>query len=243
MQLRRIKRTSDVAYELAFQADGRAREVRADIVVLALPFAVLRGLEFAQAEFDALKQRAIQQLGRGRSGKLQLQFRSRFWNQPGKWGISTGGSDADTGYQEGWDVTRAQAGASGILNFFSGGSVTDTMLTTRAFATQSNPLVVADARRTLRQAEPVFPGVTREWIGKATQSLWHFNPLAQLSYSYYRVGQYTTFGGYEKARQGGVLFCGEHTSTDFQGFMEGGASEGKRAAREIAKLVLGREAG
>ena len=217
------------------------REVHADIVVLALPFAVLRGLDFARAGFDALKQRAIQQLGRGHSGKLQLQFRSRLWNQPGPWNISTGGSDVDTGYQESWDVTRAQTGASGILNFFSGGSVTDAMLTNRAFATESNRLVVADARRTLGQAEPVFPGVTGQWNGKATQSLWHFNPLAQLSYSYYRVGQYTSFGGYEKARQGGVFFCGEHTSTDFQGFMEGGASEGKRAARQIAKLVLGKD--
>jgi monoamine oxidase len=36
-----------------------------------------------------------------------------------------------------------------------------------------------------------------------------------------------------------VLFCGEHTSQDFQGFMEGGASEGKRAARELAKQITG----
>jgi monoamine oxidase len=241
MRLARIKRASDGAYHLAFQTHGGVREIQADIVVLALPFAVLRGLDFAGAGFDALKQSAIHQLGRGHSDKLQLQFRSRFWNQPGPWNISNGSSDTDTGYQEGWDVTRAQNGTSGILNFFSGGKVTDAMLTNSAFATASNALVVADARRALGQAEPVFPGVTRQWNGKATQSLWHFNPLAQLSYSYYRVGQYTAFGGHEKARQGRVFFCGEHTSTDFQGFMEGGASEGKRAARQIATLVLGKE--
>jgi monoamine oxidase len=241
MHLERIKRAADGSYELAFATDGRWREVRADIVVLAIPFAVLHGLDFARADFDGLKQRAIRQLGRGHSGKLQLQFQSRLWNWPGPWGISTGGSDVDTGYQESWDVTRAQAGASGILDFFSGGSVTDAMRTNRAFATESNPLVVADARGALRQAEPVFPGLKGQWNGKATQSLWHLNPLAQLSYSYYRVGQYTAFGGYEKVRQGGVLFCGEHTSTDFQGFMEGGASEGKRAARQVAKLLLGAE--
>jgi len=241
MQLARIKRASDGAYDLAFRTDGGVRKVKADIVVLALPFAVLRGLDVAGAGFDSLKQRAIQELGRGRSGKLQLQFQSRFWNQPGPWSISNGSSGVDTGYQGGWEVSRAQNGASGILNFFSGGGVSEAMFTKSAFATASNRLVVADARRALEQAEPVFPGVTRQWNGKATQSLWHFSPLAQLSYSYYRVGQYTSFGGYEKARQGGVFFCGEHTSTDFQGFMEGGASEGKRAAREIAKLVLGRE--
>ena len=65
----------------------------------------------------------------------------------------------------------------------------------------------------------------------------HKSDLAKASYSFYRVGQYTTFAGYEKKRQGGVLFCGEHTSTDFQGFMEGAASEGKRAARQLAQLL------
>jgi len=239
MQLERIKRAADGSYELAFQSDKSVREVRADIVVLAIPFAVLRRLDISRAGFDELKLRAIRELGRGHSGKLQLQFNSRLWNRAGPWGVSTGGSDVDTGYQEGWDVTRAQAGTSGILDFFSGGSVTDAMLTNRAFATESNRLVTADAHRALTQAEPVFPGLAREWNGKATQSLWHLNALAQLSYSYYRVGQYTTFAGYEKARQGGVLFCGEHTSTDFQGFMEGGASEGKRAARQVARLVPG----
>src|SRR5262245_30474962 len=47
-----------------------------------------------------------------------------------------------------------------------------------------------------------------------------------------------TFGGYERVRQGGVLFCGEHTSVDFQGFMEGAASEGERAAREWGRLIV-----
>ena len=240
-QVLRIKRRSDDGYELAFQTGGGVREVEADIIVLALPFAVLAGLDIRRAEFDGLKLRAIRELGRGHSGKLQLQFRSRLWNQPGRWGIGTGGSDVDTGYQESWDVTRAQPGGSGILNFFSGGSVTDAMLTKRAFATESNAQVVADVRRTLEQAGPVFPGLPRLWNGKAAQSLWHFNPLAQLSYSYYRVGQYTQFGGYEKVRQGSAFFCGEHTSTDFQGFMEGAAAEGKRAARQVAKLVLGKD--
>ena len=38
---------------------------------------------------------------------------------------------------------------------------------------------------------------------------------------------------------GGVLFCGEHTSQNFQGFMEGGASEGQRAATDLIHLIRG----
>ena len=51
--------------------------------------------------------------------------------------------------------------------------------------------------------------------------------------SYWRRGQYQTVAGYEGVPQGNVFFAGEHTSLEYQGFMEGGASEGIRAAREI----------
>jgi monoamine oxidase len=111
------------------------------------------------------------------------------------------------------------------------------MATTSAFATGPGGGVNVDAQNGLAQLAAVFPGISAKWNGKATQSLPHKSSLSNGSYSYYRVGQYTDFGGYERVRQGGVLFCGEHTSTDFQGFMEGGASEGKRAAAELDKLI------
>ena len=47
------------------------------------------------------------------------------------------------------------------------------------------------------------------------------------------IGQYQTIAGYEGVRQGNCVFAGEHCSINFQGFMEGGASEGQRAANEI----------
>jgi monoamine oxidase len=47
------------------------------------------------------------------------------------------------------------------------------------------------------------------------------------------VGQYTAFSGYEGMRQRNTHFAGEHCSINFQGFMEGGAEEGVRAANEI----------
>jgi len=149
--------------------------------------------------------------------------------------VSNGSSYADTGYQAGWEATRAQAGNPGILVFYSGGSTTDAAVTGPAFATASNGGVRADVAIAQSQIAPVYPGLT--WNGKATQSLPHKSPFFQASYSYYRVGQYTTFGGYERVRQGNVLFCGEHTSIDFQGFMEGAASEGRRAARQLARLM------
>ena len=60
-----------------------------------------------------------------------------------------------------------------------------------------------------------------------------YNPYLRGSYSYYRVGQYTLFGGAEGQASGQCHFAGEHCSGDFQGYMEGGAREGARAAEEI----------
>lgn len=228
----RLVQTSGGRYTCTFQRAHGTIDVTTDYVVLALPFAVLANVDTSRAGFDALKQTAIRELGRGHNGKLQLQFSARSWL-----GIqsSNGSSYADTGYQNTWDVSRAQPGTPGILVLYSGGSVTDGMSTTSPFATASNGQVLADAQRGLAQLAPVYPGLA--WNGKATQSLPHRSPSFGASYSYWKVGQYTGFSGYEGAPQGGVYFCGEHTSQDFQGYMEGGASTGSSVAAALVTAL------
>jgi monoamine oxidase len=235
-RLARLQETANGRYRLTFERASGTSDVVADFVVLALPFAVLNELDISSAGFDALKRQAIAEQGRGRNGKLHLQFAQRGWLGSGPWpGVSNGSSYADTGYQAGWEATRAQSGAPGILVFYSGGSATDAAITTQAFANASQAGVRTDAAAAHAQIAPIYPGLS--WNGKATQSLTHKSPLFRASYSFYKVGQYTTFGGYERVRQGGVLFCGEHTSIDFQGFMEGAADEGQRAARQLARML------
>jgi monoamine oxidase len=227
-----IARQKDGTYALTFA--GVRTPVVADQVVLALPFAVLSKLNYSRAGFDSLKNTAIQDLGRGRNDKLQLQFRSRLWDGTGQWpGIGNGNSYADTGYQNTWDVTRAQSGTSGILVDYTGGNVAGSFNPAIPYSDASDPAIAAYAQTFLGQIEQVYPGVTALWNGKATLSVPALDPNLNLSYSYWRVGQYTAFSGYEKQRQGNVHFAGEHCSQDFQGFMEGGASEGVRAGGEI----------
>jgi len=224
----------DGTYTLGF--DGRAA-VEADYVLLTIPFAVLRGLDLSRAGFDALKLRAIRELGYGHNGKLQLQFTRRLWNEQGPWGISGGSSYADTGYQASWEATRGQAGRSGILVDYTGGSVTDAQSIRHPYATVENPFVAEDAARFLSRVEPVFPGLTALWNGRGAEGMPHLNRFWGGSYSFYRVGQYQAFGGYEAARQGNVFFAGEHTTQDYQGYMEGAAFTGQQVGSEIARLL------
>jgi monoamine oxidase len=191
---------------------------------------VLRTLDFTGAGFDARKSTAIAQLGAGRNSKLQLQFSSRYWNAQG----STGGVYTDLGIQNAWDVTRGQNGATGILVNYSGGNVAGGYAPPTPYSTAAGSAQVTTyAQAFLEKLETVFRGITPTWNGKATLSTPFRDPLLNCSYSYWKPGQYTAFSGYEGVRQGSIHFAGEHCSQDFQGFMEGGATEGIRAAKEI----------
>jgi len=231
-RLVRLEQTAHGRYRCSFERGRTTIELDSDLVVLALPFAVLADVDLHRAGFDAQKRKAIAELGRGHNGKLNLQFERRRWLERGPWpGAATGTTYADTGYQASWEVSRAQPGQPGILVLYSGGGVTDAMRSTSPFALANDPAVAADVARGLDQVSPVFPGLV--WNGRAAESLPHRSPLFNNSYSYWRVGQYTTIAGSEGLPQGGVRFCGEHTSQDFQGFMEGGAATGEQTALDL----------
>jgi len=236
-----IVMNSDGTYTLSLSAPTGKFTMNFDRVIMAIPFSVLRTIlgtsdsAYHAAGFTSLKQTAITQLGYGKNCKLQLQFNNRYWNQSGVWGIGNGSTYSDTGYQNTWDVTRAQAGDTGILVDYTGGGVPLASF----IGDPTNPSQVAKFASTfLAQIEPVFPGISKHWNGRATLDVPLTNPFLLGSYSYWKVGQYTLFSGYEGARQpdpltGKCHFAGEHCSINFQGFMEGGAEEGARAASEI----------
>jgi monoamine oxidase len=222
-----IALASDGSINVAFD---NGKTINADHVVLCMSFSVLRTLNYKKAGFDALKQTAITQLGSGSNVKLMLQFGSRLWSSYG----STGSLYSDLPFQSGWEVTRGQAGPTGILVEYPGANVSRSMGQSIPYSTSAtNANVTTFAQQFLSQIEPIYPGITNQWNGKAILSTPATDPNFNCSYSYWKPGQYTGFSGYEKVRQGNIHFAGEHCSQDFQGFMEGGASEGVRAANEI----------
>jgi monoamine oxidase len=222
-----IALNSDGSISISF---GKGKTITADQVILCMSFAVLRTLNYSKAGFDALKQTAITQLGSGHNAKLSLQFNSRPWNAAG----STGSLYSDQSFQSAWDVTRGQSGTAGMLVNYPGANVAQSMGQSSPYSTTAtNRKVTTFANQFLSQIEPIFPGITAQWNGKAMLSTPVTDPNLLCSYSYWKPGQYTGFSGYERMRQGNIHFAGEHCSTSFQGFMEGGASEGVRAANEI----------
>jgi len=236
-RLTAFARNPDGTVTLTFQSGAKSTQVEADRVILAIPFAVLRKLSLDHSGFDGRKRVAIRELGAGRSGKLLLQFDSRLWNADGPEGAGNGDSYTDLPYQGSWEATRAQPGKAGIIVAYTGGTAVARHPQRATFSTARDEVTATAADRLSKELDQVFPGLGAEYHGKANLSLPHLAPHFGCAYSYYRVGQYRRFAGYEKVRQGSIHFAGEHCSLEYQGFMEGGASEGLRAANEVARLV------
>ena len=218
---------SDGSIKVTF---SNGTSITADEVILCMSFSVLRTLDYARAGFDQLKQTAITQIGSGHNAKLNVQFSSRLWNAQG----STGSIYTDLPLQTSWDVTRGQSGATGILVEYPGANTALALGQSSPYTTTgTNPAVKKAVQTYLQQLEAIYPGISAGWNGKAMLSTPFTDPNLLCSYSYWKPGQYTGFSGYEKMRQGNIHFAGEHCSINFQGYMEGGAQEGIRAANEV----------
>jgi monoamine oxidase len=206
-------------YRLSFQADGAAVEKKADIVILALPFTLLRSVDF-RLELPALKKRCIRELGYGTNAKLFLGFHARPWRQAG----FAGNFFTDGPAQSGWDHTKVQPGPAGGITVYQGGSAGLNLAS-------GGPKAQAD---TLSDTlERVFPGSKAARNGSVSAFHWPTYPLSLGSYACYLPGQWTTFAGEEGKSVGNLFFAGEHCSADFQGYMNGGAVTGRMAAEAI----------
>ena len=65
------------------------------------------------------------------------------------------------------------------------------------------------------------------------RAYWPSNPFVRASYASYRPGQWTGIRGAEGLTVGNLFFAGEHTSLDWQGYMNGGAESGRNAAEAL----------
>ncbi|KAA0216402.1 FAD-dependent oxidoreductase [bacterium] len=209
----------------AFRLEFDKGEASADLVVLALPFTLLREVE-VKLDLPAQKWRAIRELSYGMCTKVMLGTTSRPWRQQGY----SGSVYSDQPFQLAWDNARLQAGSGAGITLYSGGSA----------AMRAGEGSVQEAlKRLLPGLELAFPGVTQAGNQHLHRMHWPAHPLARCAYSAYTVGQWSTLSGHEFEPVGDLYFCGEHCSEDFQGFLNGAAETGRRAAELIAAAVQG----
>lgn len=209
----------------AYRLDFDKGQATADVVVLALPFTLLRDVEI-RLELPALKWRAIRELGYGMCTKVMLGTTSRPWRQQGY----SGSVYSDQSFQLAWDNARLQAGAGAGITLYSGGSA----------AMRAGEGSVQEAlKRLLPGLELAFAGLTQAANQNQHRMHWPAHPLARCAYSAYTVGQWSTLSGHEFEPVNDLYFCGEHCSEDFQGFLNGAAETGRRAAELVVAALRG----
>jgi monoamine oxidase len=231
-QLVALRENADLSVTLSFDIGTRTVEISADYVVLALPFSTLRNVDLTQSGLSPAKRTVIQTLGMGSNAKLHLELEHKTWPALGFAGSAYGEWDR---FCNAWDdsVPLGPDASPALLLGYPGGYVGKSQLTGQAHATAPS----ADVEWLLGEIDPVYPGTTGAYTGRAYEDHWALDPWVMGAYSYYRIGQASTFGQIAAATEGRIHFAGEHTSIRFQGFLEGAVLTGERAARQLTGLL------
>jgi monoamine oxidase len=226
--LKLVRRNSAGRIELTFR-NGSVRTH--DIVVLAMPFSVMRGSDQgslvtldSSLNLPAWKTQAIANLGYGSNAKNMVGFAGRPWAAAGNMGMTYANLP---NIQNCWetDWTRATANSAVMTNFTGG-----------ALGLAQDPKKrAAQTAAFLGDFDKVFPGAAALANGANVMMAWPKNIWSLASYTCYRPGQFTTIGGNEGKPVGNLYFAGEQCDSfyDQQGFMEGAINSGTATADAI----------
>jgi monoamine oxidase len=218
-------KSKDKGFTLTFQSSSGVVDEEADIVVLAIPFTLLREVTM-QVELPEVKKRAIKELGYGTNAKVLVGFNSRPWEKLGY----SGATYSDETFQLAWANSFLQKAPGGGVTLYSGG----------ALGLEAGKGTIEEAiGRLLPGFEKAYRGTTAQRNGKIARMHWPTFPWTKASYACYKPGQWTTIAGAEGLPVGNLFFAGEHCSYDFQGYMNGAAQTGADTAKAVMAKVSG----
>jgi monoamine oxidase len=198
--------------------NGRTRtQLQADYLVLAIPAPLMRRVPITPA-LPVQQHEAFMSLKYGRATKTLLQFNTRFWRSPSR--PRAFGSALSMG--AGWEANEEQRGRPGILSLLAGGSASD----------DTAAIIDRDG----------IAGVVRslDWLGSAKaelvgwrQARWESDPWSRGGYAAFDPAFKPALRAWLAQPCGRLFFAGEHTSTRWQGYMNGAVESGRRAAAEV----------
>jgi len=201
-------------------ADGSKKGtlVTGNYVVLTTPPAIARTLEFAPA-VPATLRRAWQALESGPATKAHVRFDKAWWRRSGR--PRAWGTNLDTGAI--WETSAS--GPAG-LTLLAGG---------RSSRALRDLLEEGGPQRVIRRLA---------WLGETEDARdfrsisWELDPYARGGYAVFGTDFKPEWRA-ELARSfGRIAFAGDHTSRQWQGYMNGAVESGQRAARDIEMMKL-----
>jgi len=223
-RLNSIKQLPGNRYQLAFSNSSKTILTTADLVILALPYSVLRSIKM-DVTMPAEKRKCINEWGYGNGCKFAIGFNEKPWTQKNRQGYTF----TDEAFGCGWDSSHMQSEKTGSFTVFGGGDFSDTIFSKsqRQLSWEFVPAL-----------EKIYEGSAKAFNGKQLKFCWAKQPFAKGSYTALRRGQYSTLAGWEAEPVGNIFFAGEHVSSEFQGYMNGAAETGRKAAMAVAEKIL-----
>ena len=216
-----ISQTRDHVRVRLRNENGAESDMTADYLVCAIPATMLRDIA-CDPPLPAEQREAILRLKYGRATRTVLQFERRFWQQRGR--LKAYGTDLPIGAV--WDGNEEQPGPYGLLSLLAGGSAS---VETQAL------LAHGGIDRLVRELEWLG---AREMPVRASRVIsWEDDPWARGGYAYFDPGYDPAWRLWLAKPHGRILFAGEHTSGQWQGYMNGAVESGFRAAKEVEVLV------
>jgi monoamine oxidase len=201
-------------------------ELESDYVIVTAPATAVRRIRFDPALPDE-QQRAIETLPYGLATKTLLQCSHPFWRTTDR--PRAYGTNLDVGAL--WDGSEGQSGRAAILVSLAGGSASaqaQELLRTEGPEGFLSRVQWMRASKATRAAKPA--------VIASHSTTWEQDRWAGGGYAYFSPSFDPALRRWLSVPAGRILFAGEHTSLEWQGYMNGALTTGQRAAMEVLAL-------
>lgn len=213
-----VTQAADRVVVTAVDAEGHQQQLEGDAAVVTLPASVLSSIAFTPP-LPQEQWRAIRALRYGCATKAVVQS-SRDAFRGNARAFAT-----DTALGAFWDGTEGQNPTPKpprfVLTFLAGGSSSRTL---QARAQHGPHALLADL---------CWLGMAGAPVQSVHTATWEDDPFAGGGYAYLDPGFDPSWRSQLRRRSGRVVFAGEHTSEQWQGYMNGAVESGLRAAEQI----------
>ena len=200
--------------------NGTESGLSADYLVCALPATTLRDIVL-DPPLPPEQREAIVRLKYGPATRTILQFERRLWHQ----GVKRKAFGTDLPIGAVWDGNEEQPGPHGILSLLAGGSASG----------ETRQLLANGVQRLTRQLG--WLGVGDLPVLASRVISWEGDPWARGGYAYFDPSYDPAWRLWLSRPHGRMVFAGEHTSGQWEGYMNGAVESGLRAAQEVGVLA------
>jgi monoamine oxidase len=213
-----VAQATDRVIVRVLDADGLLQEIECDAVVMAVPATTLRQIDITPP-LPEDQQKAIARLRYGRATKVVVQCAGEGLRGRRLQAIATDGPLGAF-----WDATEGQPTATNAMIAFLGGGAASRQL--QAASRRGGAGLVSGL---------CWLGLAGTPVIASHSTTWEDDPYAAGGYAYADPAFDPAWKPLLSRRAGRIVFAGEHTSGDFQGYMEGAVESGERAAQEVGQ--------